>query len=294
MKRFGLLIALLCLTLAPSSAADAPVDEQVEIDGKKPFSPRADKAYILFRTNAAGYGPSFMRIPSQTEIDAFQRAKAEAFERDKAGLADERKKLIAKKVAAEKAGKKFKDEIPPEPTLANYVFVYDKVSNLQSLNLGKAVEKDKTQRSMLVEVVPGDYVLYGVGYAGVLATCFCLGTVGFDAKPGEIVDLGTILLGSASEPSDIPELAGETGFGPSMNGHLVAFTGAIRPATSSQTVPALLAGKATAPARYRAVGTFVAPGVFNINRLAAVAGVLRYDDGKVIDVASGKAVPDNQ
>jgi hypothetical protein len=292
MKKLAILALLSFLSPVVSLAKDAPVDEQVEVDGKKPFSLNPDKAYIVFRTNAAGYGPSFMRIPSQNEIDAFQTAKVDAFERDKQKLADERKKALTKKAAAEKANKKFQDEIPPEPTLANYVFTYDAVSNLQTLNVGKAIEKSKTERTMVVEIVPGDYVLYGLGAGGFLGTCLCLGTVGFDAKPGEIVDLGTILIAAADPKSDIPELVSETGFGPSMNGHLFAFTAAVRPA-SVVKVPPLLAGQAIVPARFRAVGTFVAPGVFNINRLAPVTGVLQYDGGKVIDVASGKVMPDN-
>lgn len=293
MKKYVLWAALTLASLHPASAKDAAADEQVEINGKKPFVMQAGKSYILFRTNAAGYGPSFMRIPSDAEIAAFQKAKADAFERDKTKLAAEREKRLAQKAEAEKTGKVFKQDIPPVPTLENYAFVYDKVVNLQTLNVGKAIEKGKDERVMLVEVVPGDYVLYGIGYANVLATCFCLGTVGFSAPPGAIVDLGTILIGSASEKSDIPELASETGFGPSMNGHLVAFTAAIRPSKADATQPALLNGNAAGPARYRAVGTFVAPGVFNINRLAPIEGILGYDGGAVIDVARGERVPDN-
>jgi hypothetical protein len=292
MKAFALFAA--CALLSPSMlyAKDVAVDEQVEVDAKKPFSPKPDKAYIVFRTNAAGYGPSFMRIPSKAEIDAFQKAKVEGFEQDKPKLIEEREKALAKKAAAEKAGKKFNDDVPPEPALANYVFDYAAVSNFQALKFNKPIEKSKTERTMVVEIIPGDYVLYGIAYDRFLATCLCLGTVGFDAKAGEILDLGTIFIAAADPKSDIPELVEETGFGPSMNGHLFAFTAAVRPTPFAQP-PAFLAGQTLVPARYRAVGTFVAPGVFNINRLAPVAGVSRYDGGKVIDIASGKIMPDN-
>lgn len=292
MSRFLLLLAMLLVSHS-ISAKEKPVDEQIEVDGKKPFTVKADKSYFLYRTNAAGYGPSFMRIPGPPEIEAFYQAKAEAFERDKADLVANRNKILAKKAAAAKSGAKFEQEVPPEPSLENYAFVYDAIQNLQALNHGKAIEKGKDQRVMLIEVTPGDYVLYGVGYGNVVTTCFCLGTVGFSAKAGEIVDLGTILIASASEKSDIPELAGETGFGPSMNGHLVAFTGALRPASGAMALPALLKGNQAVPATFRAVGSFVSPGVFNINRLAPVEGVLRYEEGRVFDAKSGQAVPDN-
>ena len=57
--------------------------------------------------------------------------------------------------------------------------------------------------------------------------------------------------------------------------------------------PALLAGKPIVAVQYRAVGKFVGPPVFNVNRLAPVPGILAYDRGAVIDARTGARVPDN-
>jgi len=115
--------------------------------------------------------------------------------------------------------------------------------------------------------------------------------VSFTAKPGQIADLGTLLVASASEQSDIPELVSETGFGPSMNGHLVTWSAAIRPAKASTPVPPLLAGKPLASANYRATGKFVAGFAFAVSRLAPISGILGYNKGDVLDLVNNTIAP---
>lgn len=284
---------LLALTLAVASSPAAfakPADEMTEIRGDSPVTLRADRAYFLFRTST-GVSPVFLRIPTDAEMQAYDVARREAFAKAEPELIRKRQSAIARKEAAEAAGQKSGIAIPPVPTLDEYNFVYDKVRNAQTIRMSQAFETTGKEKVMLVEALPGQYVLYGLGYGEIFHTCLCLGTVSFTAKPGQIADLGTLFVASASEKSDIAELASETGFGPSMNGHIVTWSAAVRPATASTPVPPLLAGKPLAPANYRATGKFVAGFSFNVNRLAPIPGILGYDKGNVVDLTNNSVVP---
>jgi hypothetical protein len=285
-----LILALsLASAFAPAAFAQSD-DEMTEIRGDKPITLRGDRAYFLFRSNAS-VSPVFLRIPTDAEMQAYDAARREAFTKVEHDLIRKRQSAIARKDAAEKAGQKDDIAIPPVPTLEAYNFVYDKVKNAQTVKMGRALETMGKEKVMLIEALPGDYVVYGIGYGDIFQTCLCLGTVSFTAKPGQIADLGTLLVASASEQSDIPELVSETGFGPSMNGHLVTWSAAIRPAKASTPVPPLLAGKPLASANYRATGKFVAGFAFAVSRLAPISGILGYNKGDVLDLVNNTIAP---
>lgn len=298
MKRMTMLLPLLAAFALPvtAHAADAKApDELVEIDGKKPVVIKPDRAYLLFRMQGKWYAPVFMRVPTEAEVTDYYAAKRQAFDKALPELRKERAAALAKRTAAK--GKPSDDEVPPEPSLETFDYHHPNVQNLQSVNLGKALEKGKEDRLMLIEAVPGSYVLYGAGNQNAMMTCMCLGTAGFDAKAGEITDLGAIHSDIAWQVSDDLVLASETGLGASVNGHWGMPAMGVVPATATATspsAPAALAGKPVVAANWRAVGKFVGPPVFNVNRLVPVAGVLRYDArGRVIDATSGRVVPDN-
>lgn len=285
------LMAALALPAAGHAADPKAPDELIEIDGKKPITIKPDRAYLLLRVKGKWFAPVFMRVPTEAEVADYQAAKKVAFDKALPNLKKSRDAAVAKQAAAK--GKKSDDEVPPEPSLTNFDYHHPDVQNLQSISLGKALEKGKDDRLMLIEAVPGRYVLYGAGNENAMMACLCLGSVGFDAKAGEITDLGAVHVGIAWQPSDDPVLAGESDLGASVNGHWVLPAMGLVP-TAAPTAPAALAGKPIVAANFRAVGKFVAPPVFNINRLAPVAGVLAYDArGGVIDVKSGEAVAAN-
>jgi hypothetical protein len=302
MKAMMLGFSLVVASLVPSSASAAstkPADGFVEIKADAAFTVRADRAYLLFRTNSKesrvflGISPVFLRIPTSEEMEIYEAAKRSAFVRAEPALKRSREELIAQKAQAERTGRKFTKSIPPIPTLDNFDFVYDEIQNVHTVTLARALEKPDDGRVMLIEAVPGDYVLYGWGTGDVLYTCLCLGTVSFPAPAGKITDLGTLLVAAAAEPSSIPELKPITGLGTSVNGHAVLWASAIRPASGSTALPSVLAGKPVVPADYGATGKFVSPFAFGINRLAPIAGVLGYDGGTVLDLVSHTAAEDH-
>lgn len=267
-----------------------PVDELVEIKANTPLEIKSDRAYFLFRMKPSmGMQPTFLRIPTATELEAYDRTKRETFLKVEPELNKERDNQILKQNEAKKAGKIFKGTVPPVPSLENFYFNYFDIQNRQNIDIGQAYIKAKPSNTYLIEAIPGKYVLYGAGYKATLATCLCLGTVGFVAEPGVITDLGEIFIREAVAKSDIPELAGETGLGPSVNlGHVILFAVALKPKSDATTVPASLPKDRIQSADYHAVGTYVTSAAININHLAPIPGILAYQSGKVIDVKSGK------
>jgi len=171
--------------------------------------------------------------------------------------------------------------------------VYDGIRNIDSVNPSRALAKSDNERVMLIEAVPGNYVLYGWGQKDLLYTCLCLGTVSFAAEAGRITDLGTLFVAAAAEPSSIPELKAVTGMGADVNGHVVLWASAIRRAGDSTAIPPTLTGKPIVRADYRATGKFVSPFAFGIQRLAPIAGVLDYDGGTVLDLVSRTPAEDH-
>ena len=71
MRRFALMLPLIAAFVLPVAARaedkKAP-DELIEIDGKKPFEIRSDRAYLLFRMKGKWFAPVFMRVPTTAEV----------------------------------------------------------------------------------------------------------------------------------------------------------------------------------------------------------------------------------
>ncbi|MEA3038117.1 MAG: hypothetical protein QOE79_630 [Sphingomonadales bacterium] len=257
------LIACLALSAmaAPVRAQPGAAAEFRQIRAGEALQIRPDRAYLLLRfdTSLAKFQADIPRVPDRTEMEAYEAAKRAAY--------------VA---AGAKAG-------PPE----SFVFYYQGRPNFFALSANKPLVSAGQVATVIAEVTPGDYVLYGEGFGGSLYECFCLGTVGFTAPTGQVTDLGTMIFGRASEPSAFPELAGEVDLGPSAAMDWRLFAVALRPPRTSDALPGGLDPAKVAPARLHAVGQFVEPNTVLINRLAAIPGVLAYDKGRVIDVATG-------
>jgi hypothetical protein len=247
------------LLLFTPSLVRAAEPELVPIKSGQPVTIRPDRAYILFRTvrpqGVHSFEPVFLRILRPEELAAFEAAKRDTSKKAPAWT----------------------------------------IFNVNRVDAAKAFVKGRPEIVYLVEAVPGDYVLYGVGWefgGAALATCMCLGSVGFSAPAGTVTDMGYFFADVVHDESKIPEIRPESGFGQTMqNPHLIGAT--VRPVHSGTTVPEALRGATVAPAVYRAVGKFVERRVGGVNRLVPVPGILDYDDrGRVVDVPSGQVVPD--
>ncbi len=261
-RRFALL-AVLLLAL-PAAAADKYQGQFRQLGKGEALQVRPDRAYVLLRidTSYSKFNADLLRLPSPAELAAYDAARV---------------------AAHAKAG-------PKAGPIDSFAFDHGGPPNLFELAATRPLAMDGKLAIVIAEVMPGNYVFYGEGYAGFLYECFCLGTVGFPLVAGQVTDLGTMLIAKASAPSSIPELAGEVDLGPSASMDYMLFAVALRPAGSKDAVPP---GISVQPARLHAVGPFVEPNAMLINRLAPIPQVLAYDRGKVMDVASGSEAPPN-
>jgi len=293
-------VIVLLVALAPTTARAAPDREWVQIEPGQPIVLKSDRAYLLLRRwqpeGAVKVEPILLRVPTPQELEQYDAAKREAFDKARPALLAARDKQLAKKAEADAAGKPFNGAVPPEPSLENFSFDYQAVANVQSVRIGKALTRAQPESVYLIETVPGDYVFYGMSWGlarSSLFTCLCLGTVGFHAEAGVVTDLGTFLGDSAKSESHIPELKPESGFGPSSDAFFPLLVGGLRLPAPGAAMPDTLHSLKVVLADYHAVGRFLDGRALGINRMVPVPGVLAYDNGKVIDVRSGQVAADH-
>lgn len=296
------LLLALALLVMPAALRAREVREMVEIPAGAPVSIRPDRAYLLFRTirpeGVPSVEPVFLRIPTAADMDRYRAARRAAYASAEAGLIRRREGQLRRNAEMAAAGARAADLPPvdPPPSLETFAFVPDDLRNVQNIQDSRPFVRGRPESVYLVEVVPGDYVLYGASFGtGVLLAglhaCMCLGTVGFPAPAGVVTDLGYFLGDMVHRESVIPELRAESGFGPSSNAYLAPLGATVRPAQPATPVPAALHGANVRAAAYHAVGKFFDPRALTINRLVAVPGVLAYDGGRVIDVRTGQEAP---
>lgn len=139
---------------------------------------------------------------------------------------------------------------------------------------GRRFSSGREGSSYLREVEPGSYILYGgIGSPrGIhVGNCLCMGSVRFEARAGQIVDLGEIRYPALRSP-------------PPYSITLVPFDASMR-------IPARLAGLPRVPAELHAAGKM--PNYFGvgIDRHDPIPGILAYRRDQPIDVRTGRDVP---
>lgn len=261
--------AVACILLTffsvPVSAKTSGASDSRMIRAGEPLQLSADRAYILLRidTDDTPLSAVVMRIPSENEIETYMQAKRNAHR---------------------EAGAK-------APPFEAFSFKYRGRSNLYEITSLKWRYRDGKIHYALAEVPPGDYILYGTGVRGGIFQCYCFGTVGFSASAGNVTDLGALFFVKSSKASETPALASL----PNLN--LSAFINHyftwLRRPDDREKLPAEFDGVPKIAAKLQAVGTFVDTLPVMASQLPPIPGVLAYDRGRVIDVSSGREVPDN-
>jgi hypothetical protein len=293
MKRWLMLAALIVSCPLHAQA----VRELREMRQGEPVSIRADKTYFLFRVPDPSpfwlMEPIVLRVPSRAETAAYQAAKLAAFQAALPKLKKEYDAAVEKARVAEAKGKAIRGRNPVPPNMATFNFVYDQTHNVNYVARGKYFARNSAEKIFFIESVPGSYVFYGVGSRGGIYTCMCLGTVGFEAKAGQVVDLGTFVTDVVKLRSKVPELTALSNLGPSSDMPMPLGAAVIRLPRSGSDIPVELSSFPIEMANYHAVGRFIEPRTGGINRLPQIPGVLSYDaEGRVIDVKTGQLAPD--
>lgn len=269
-------VRLLGLAALLSAPAALPAKDKAVVPLlAAPAALRADAAYLLLRTNRAKNGlfpiqHVLLRIPDAQEMSDYRAAKQAAYAAALPGL-----------TRRAKGGR--------VPEIDEFEFNYRGPANSFVVDSSKSLEEGEL-RTVLLEVPPGTYVLYGstVGGKG-LMVCNCLGTVSFAARAGVISDVGTVYADKVQGPSPVPHL--EDNLGPHMSEYSWILGQALVPPGAATPLPTALRGLPVEPARIEIVGEYHEPGASWINRLAPIPGILGYQHGRPFDLRTGQPAP---
>lgn len=282
MKRIVTLIAgALALAATPAAAeklkpdvAEAKAIELKNIvSGKAKIDPA--KAYIYIKSPQNRAQGIFLKTPSPEKIANYETKWREEFAEAKADYPKDLKRYEV----AKQAGRPPKEK-PVEPTEES--FAIDPIDLRMIVSFGPQFVFDKTEApdksfSYLIEVEPGEYTYLGpIMYlpgTPVFGTCFCMGSVKFQAKAGQITSLGDFLSQGWADRKAL-EMA-------TIEREMLAD----RPAKPTDwSVPESLAQYPHAKAELRAAGkrnNFLRA---LVGRLPPVPGVLGYDRDVPIDL----------
>lgn len=234
------------------------------------------KAYILLRTDYAV--PLYlMKVPTAEDQATYDKLRADALVESHRKYLKKLKSFESEKAAAANTPSiAFTREAPVEPTEANFDFVaFGRMASVGIGPLNRFAKGDVM--SYLEEVTPGTYRIYGLltvmPNGAAAGTCFCMGSIKFDAKAGEIVDIGAMkshkierVAGDSSAPQDLYGLGLFDRAGPEL-----------------PLDPRLTAFKVV-PAAFKPAGKL--PNYFGLTiaRVPAMPGVMRYERDRIVDL----------
>ena len=282
--------ALLALSLAlPAMAKDkGPVFvEALSVKDKPGVTLDSAKAYVLLRSDMPV--PLYlMKVASADDQAAYDKLRADALVKahDKYVKKQAQYDAAVKENAKAPKGSPLPPlpEKPVEPTEANFEFT--PVPLLTGVLIGpmyRFAKGDGGSSTYLEELTPGEYRIYGplAANPGVAAvgSCYCMGSVAFTVKAGEITDLGMIAA-KANPPAKRPE--GDSSAPVIMDGPLLV------PAGADVALDPRLSGARIVPAKFRPIGKL--PNYFGVtvNRMPAMPGVMRYDRDRIVDLTAAK------
>lgn len=266
--RMWVLVSL--FLLVPAQAAHAERDQ---------FNPRdtvvvePHRAYIFYRTNVRGT----LNLMRDVGAAAREATRVGAFD---VARADYRRRLARyerTRAQCESNPAPGCPDRPAEPSLETFPDPTPEGAMLVSIVWQPRFTGGDEGSSYLMAVEPGAYVIYGnmmLGNNGfALGVCLCMGSVRFEARPGQITDLGEI---NFRRPD---ERTGRRPWSPD-----------VVPYVSTMTLPPRLAGLPRVAAEFHAADKL--PNWFGveIDRHPAMPGVLAYDRDRVIDVRT-RATP---
>lgn len=218
-------------------------------------------AYLFFRAETR-LPLSFLREVSPGEMVEWRAARATALARAQEQYARSLRDYQRAERACEGQPRSCIVIRRPTPvTDATFAFTPPEADNFVSLNPGRLFTRNgDADFSYFIAVPPGTYMLYGslVVANGVSGTCLCMGSVRFEARAGQVTDLG-----------------------------MIASNLTVRPYEAGMTRPDRLNGHPLTAAEWRAADKV--PNFFGvlISRHQALPGILSYRRDRVIDERTG-------
>ena len=281
--------ALIALSLAAPAVAKDKVPvfvETVAIKDKPAVALDPAKAYVMLRADMAV--PLYlMKVPTADDQATYDQARADA-------LAKAHEKYVRKQ-AQYNAAVKEKAEAPRgttlqplpdkpfEPTEANFDFTpFPLLAGVSIGPINRFAKAEGGFSTYVQELTPGEYRIYGplavAPGGGAMGSCFCMGSVAFEAKAGEIVDIGMI----EAKGTFVKRPEGDS------SAPIVPEGSFLTPARPEVAIDPRLAGARVVPAKFRPIGKL--PNYFGltISRIPAIPGVMRYDRDRTVDLTAGK------
>jgi hypothetical protein len=274
--------AALLLALVHPAAAIA----RDQVNGKDPVVVDPQRSYIFYRSKVK-LAMRFLRDVSAADREIYDADRAKAYEKAKKSydrdLAVWRSKDRAYNAAAESERMHMPRPHKPDAiTPDDFPFPAAETRNFVEVSAGPQFGKSDAGYTYLIAVPPGTYTLYGQlteNQNGIFGVCLCMGSLKFEAKAGEIVDMGEI-----GYPRVAPIEAGAKA-----DSFAIMMTPALSivPAEASAALPDRLKGLPVVQADLRAADKM--PNYFgiSISRIAPLPGVLAYERDKVIDLKAG-------
>lgn len=271
MIRLSMSVATVALAL--SLSATPALADRTQFNAKDVILPQPGMAYIYYRSDSKEMA-AFLRT-----VESAQRA--DFFVKRAAALAKAHEKYLRKKALWDQTpGNERVGNAPEEPTEANFAFPAPELANFVGVNPGRVVVDQKLNYAYLLMVKPGEYTYYGpvsIGNGVSVGTCMCMGSVRFEAKADQIVDLGKITEVFTGPEKARAVLTDRT----ARPSHIE-----ILPGATSSALAANLPKLPIVPAVYHAA--YKMPNYYGviIDRLLPVPGVLGYNRDEVMDISA--------
>lgn len=263
MKGRGL---ILCALFALAGRAEA----QHQYDPREPVVLDPGTAYVYYRTNVRGA----LVLLRETSAAERQTARAAAYARARANY---ERQFAAWERSQPRCRAAPAPDCPSRPVELTLSTFPDPAPD-RELYVGIGWQPRFTQgdegNSYFRSLPPGSYIILGnvmMGPRAAMGVCMCMGSLRFEARPGQIVDLGRIDYARDATPGRAPWGVSVTPYNPAMS------------------LPARLAGLPRVAAEFHAAGKMPNHLGLEIDRHPPLAGVLRYERDRVIDDRTGQA-----
>ncbi len=282
MNRMLTLIAgALAMIAAPAAAEKIKPDiaeyQAIElkklVSGKQVLDPA--KAYIFINAPRNRTNGVFLKTPNADEIANYEAKWREEFADELEKYPNKLKRWEIAKESGRQRGEK-----PEAPTEES--FSIPPIDTRMVVNFGPQYIFDKSEGedkrfSYVIEVEPGEYTYFGpllsLADGQVFGQCFCMGSVKFEAKAGQITSLGDFLSLDWADRTALEQSTFERELLPD------------RPAVPTDwSVPETLNALPAAQAELRASGKRNNFYRALVGRIPPVPGVLAYDRDKPIDL----------
>lgn len=291
MKNLTLGLAMLAAlalssTAASGSAIAADRDRaqrpvQIGVDDRFTVDPQ--RAYIFFRSRD--------RVPYRLLREVTEAERAEHAAHRAAALAQARTRYERRLRSWQRHQELCRgavtgsctrrEERPEEPTDASFAFAAPEMDNFVDVGIRPRFTHLDGWSGYFLSVPAGTYSFYGqmlvAPNGGAVGTCLCMGSVRFEARPGQITYVGEV----QAPPAPV-QVAGDEErtpdtfrLGPALS---------VTPHNGTMPMPERFAGLNVAPAQLRAADKL--PNYFGvmIGRMAPIEGVLDYRRDEVVDL----------